>query len=520
MVDAPSSSRRWLVPLGIVVVGAALLVWTWEIRDVATQSKVISTVGTLLIGGLSLFAWTQFASCYSHAAKRSIAWSTVLVGTLTLLLVEVKGFSGDLVPIVAWRFAERAVTDVRPSNPPPREHARSGEDYPQFLGPGRDARMDHVVLETDWERYPPRLVWQQPVGAAWSAFAVRGPDAITQEQDGDDEAVVCYDLVTGTERWRYHVPARFESVLTGDGPRATPTVTEERVFAIGATGILSCLDRATGAELWSHDVVEENDGALLEWGWSSSPLVVDGLVVVNVGGTNGRSLVAYDAEDGSVRWSAGDERHSFSSPQVSTLAGERQIITFNWGEVTGRSLTDGASLWSFPWSDDQPSVAQPVVFGDDLVATSGAYGVGTELHRIDRTNDGTWRVERLWKSRHLKAKFSAFVHANGAFFGLDDGILASIDAETGRRNWKSERYGHGQMILVAGHLLVLTESGDVTLVATDPSEFREVARIHALDGKSWNCPALASPYLLVRNNEEAACYELTLADGPPNASPR
>ncbi len=513
-MTATSPLSRLRIPIALAVLAAGVLVWNWAVRDAPFQSRVVTSGAVLLFGGVAVFVWSQLPSSFAPGTRRAIGLAALIVPALAVLLFEIKGVDGDLVPIVGWRWFERTVPEERGADDALASLPLPTHDWPQFLGPTGDARMEHVDLATDWEAHPPRLLWRRPVGAGWSGFAVRGFDAITSEQDGAHEATVCYDVRDGSERWRHRTPARFESVLAGDGPRATPTVTETRVFAIGATGILSCLDRATGAELWRRDLIAENGGRLLEWGWSASPLVLGDRVVVNAGGTDGRALVAYDAETGSVAWTAGDEVHSFSSPQFSVLDGAEQIVTFHWGRVTGRAPMDGALLWSFPWPDEQPSVAQPVVIGADRLVTSGGYGMGAELHRIRRDGKGAWSVEQLWRSRSLKAKFACFVVANGALFGMDDGILASVDVESGRRNWKGPRYGHGQLILVAGHLLVLTEAGDVALVATDPLEFREVARFHALDGKSWNCPALAPPYLLVRNDTEAACFQLA-----PNATP-
>jgi len=259
-------------------------------------------------------------------------------------------------------------------------------------------------------------------------------------------------------------------------------------------------------------VLGEHGARNLEWGKSCAPLVVDGKVVVSAGGPGGHSLVAYDAETGELAWSGGDDRSGYSSPFVAELAGRRQIVILNGSSLAGHAPEDGSVLWQFPWPGGQPNVSTPVVLpGDRLFASSG-YGIGGKLLHLGVDADGRIVPELVWETPRLKAKFANVVFYQDHLYGLDDGVFVCLDPATGERCFKGGRYGHGQMILVGDLLLIGAEDGSVVLVEPNPEERRELGRFQALSEKTWNPPALAGPYLIVRNDQEAACYELPVED--------
>jgi outer membrane protein assembly factor BamB len=301
--------------------------------------------------------------------------------------------------------------------------------------------------------------------------------------------------------------ARYDTAIAGVGPRATPTLHGGRVYAQGATGVLVALDLASGRRLWSRDVVGENGAVLAEWGKSGSPLIVDGRVIVNAGG-EGRSLVAYDAATGAPAWAAGSGRASYSSPVLLTIAGRRQVVVLNTSSVAGHDPATGAVLWEAPFPGGQPNVATPLQLADDRVLVSVGYGVGSKAYRVAAAGGGALQASLLWESPRLKSKFGNLVRHGGFVYGLDDGVLTCLDPDTGERRWKEGRHGHGQLLLVGGLLLVQTEDGELVLIDPSPDAARELARVPLLDGKTWNPPALAGRLLLVRNEREAAAYEL------------
>ncbi|MDE2797444.1 MAG: PQQ-like beta-propeller repeat protein, partial [Gemmatimonadota bacterium] len=278
-----------------------------------------------------------------------------------------------------------------------------------------------------------------------------------------------------------------------------------------ATGILTCLDLETGREIWSRDTVKETDARVKEWGMSGSPLVLDDKVIVSPGGPNEQSLMAYDKETGAIIWGGGRVRAGHSSPSLVSIAEMNQILIFNRGQIAGHDPISGKLLWEYPWTGGMTQhVAQPIPLPGDRIFVSTGYGIGSELIQIAKNGQNKFTAERIWKSPRLKAKFANMVYKDGYIYGLDDGVLVCLDLADGQRKWKRGRYGHGQLILVDDLLLIQTESGDVVLVDASPDEHNERARFPALSNHTWNAPTLAAPYLLVRNDREAACYELAL----------
>ena len=473
----------------------------------------MGTVLALVISFLLTLLWLLFFSRLRWKA-RLIAFAVVILMLLfSAALFHLRGFTGDLVPILEWRWAKKsgeAVTE-RPSTVLGKSDETSWlspHDYPQFLGPNRNATVYGIKLARDWSKRPPRLLWRQPIGAGWSAFAVVGNSAITQEQRGEQEMVVCYDLKTGQVKWSHRDNTRYEQVPAGVGPRATPTISKDRVYTLGGTGILNCLDLRSGERIWSKDIVIDNNATVNDWGMSGSPLVVDDLVVVSAGGPKGKSLVAYHKDTGERIWSGGSDPAGYSSPQVITLAGARQILIFNYRNIAAHDPLTGHILWGHPWPGETECVAQPVPLPGDRVFVSSGYGIGCKLFQIQHNEKGNLGVSLVWETPRLKAKFTNVVYRDGYIYGLDDGVLVCLDITDGQRRWKRGRYGHGQVILVDDLLLVQAESGDVLLVEVDPNAHKEIARFSALRGKTWNNPALAGAYLLVRNDREAACYVL------------
>jgi outer membrane protein assembly factor BamB len=507
---------RWwpaVVILGLAVaVATGIRLWpktSFQEKNIATAQVVIMS---LLLGLL----WVLFFSRLKWLVRLGVFGGVVSVIALTAGLFRIHGVTGDLLPILEWRWkqpAARALPVGQTASPASQSALPlpTTNDFPQFLGPQRNATVAGPVLARDWKAQPPQKLWLQPIGAAWSGFAVRGNYAVTQEQRGEEEMVVAYDLPTGKVLWSHADPAHYNTVIAGDGPRATPTIATNRVYTLGATGILNCLDLESGARLWSQDIIKDNQSSVGGWGVSGSPLVLDQRVIVSAGGSNGRSLVAYDAATGKFVWGGGNGGASYSSPLPTTLAGVRQILIFNANQVAAHDAASGQVLWEYKWPAGHPHIAVPVVLPGDRVLVTSGYGTGSELLQIKKTEDGQWSATRLWKSIRLKAKFTNVVYRDGFIYGLDDGILVCLDAADGSLKWKEGRYGHGQVILSDALLLISDEGGDMVLVEPVPGGPRELTRFSALHGKTWNPPALAGEYLVVRNDKEAACYRLPIA---------
>lgn len=511
----PQRKVRWWPALLILVLAAGAVVWIRAFYGRQFQDKNIATAQIVVFTILALLLWCLLLSRLRWKIRLAVLGFFLCAVASLPALFRIHGVTGDLLPVLEPRWSRHGLASLAAPSQASRSHDATAalsltNDYPQFLGPNRNATVEQPQLATDWNARPPQRLWSQPVGLGWSGFAVVGNHAITQEQRGEQEAVLCYDLLSGAVLWSYGYPAHFVSSLAGEGPRATPSVVSNRVYTLGSTGILNCLHLETGRCLWTKDILRDNDAPLNEWGMASSPLVVDDLVIVSAGGKAGRSLVAYRAENGQFVWGGGEDGAGYSSPQSVTLAGVPQIVIFNSGGVFAHSPADGKVLWHYHWPGGHPHVAVPLALPGDRVFISSGYGVGGELVQITKDNDGKFTAARLWKSNRLKAKFTNVVYRDGFIYGLDDGIMVCLDAANGELKWKQGRYGHGQEILVKDLLLVGGESGEVLMLEPRPDGPRELTRFSALSNKTWNPPALAGPYLVVRNDKEAACYRLPL----------
>ena len=411
------------------------------------------------------------------------------------------------------RVADRAAIPVPHED---RSVATSASDsrasraaWPGFRGAARDSVVRGIRISTEWSTRAPTELWRRPVGPGWSSFAVDGDQIYTQEQRGDDEIVACYRLDSGEPTWRHRDPVRFWESNGGAGPRATPTLHGNRVLTFGATGLVNALDRATGAVVWTRNAVTDTGKEIPDWGFASSPLVVDDLVIVAVAG----QLLAYDIRDGRPRWTGDPGGGGYSSPHLATIAGVSQVLLVRGGRTIGVAPADGSLLWERS-GEAAVAIVQPAVTadGDVLIATGDAMG-GTGIRRLSVTREaGKWAVQERWMSSGLKPYFNDFVVHDGHAYGFDGGILSSIDLRDGARRWKGGRYGHGQLMLLPDQdlLLVLSEEGELALVRATPDQFKELARFPALDGKTWNHPTLVGDRLLVRNGQEMAAFRLPL----------
>jgi outer membrane protein assembly factor BamB len=394
------------------------------------------------------------------------------------------------------------------------------EELPDFLGPGRDGMRDDLPFHPDWATHPPEVLWRRSIGRGWSGFVVSGRRAVTQQQVGDDEHITCLDLLTGADLWHHRDPQvrllleRAENSgasMGGDGPRSTPALSGGKVYAMGATGIINCLELETGRLLWSRHLLRELGGGIQRWGMATSPLVLpDGKGIVFAGPERpGPTLVAVDPLTGETVWIYKGGGASYSSPRLMTFGGILQVVSINAADVSGIDPASGAELWRHPWPGKFPKVAQPVAYGKDGLLVTASYGAGSLLLQVTRAKSGgPFTVEQKWKTTRLKTKFSSPAILGDYAYGLDEGRLACIDLATGERIWKNEKFGFGQQLLFKDRLLVQTEPGDVVVGRLGPGGFQEEGRLAALNSMTWNTPAVAGPYLLVRNDREAVCYRL------------
>jgi outer membrane protein assembly factor BamB len=489
-------------PLGLLLL--------WRNREIKPGRKLLGTFTSLL---------------YAIPYAAGVVW---LLMQLTPLEVEWRGgfppvltFSKtkpDYRAVEAHRTRQTNQALVSPSGIAPR----SGAYWTDFRGPNRDGHYTERPILTNWPAAGLKKLWSQPIGGGYASFVIADGRAFTIEQRREQEAVTAYDVATGRELWAHTYRAAFSESMGGDGPRATPTYHQGRVYSLGAQGEFVCLDAATGKLNWRRNILDETHATCLYFGMSTSPLIVDDRVIVLSGeplspvkGATNKTVIAYHTVTGERLWSAMADKQAYTSPMLVTLAGRRQVLIVAARRIVGLQPEDGALLWEIPWQVQYDNaIAQPVMAGTNRFVVSAGYGGGAMLVEIGRAGAG-FAARQVWKNQHLKNKFNSSLFWDGFVYGLDEGILTCIDAATGRRQWKDGRYGYGQLLLASGHLVVLSGDGELALVRANPAKLEEVARLQAIQGKTWNHPAIADGKVLVRNAVEMACFEI----GAPVSQP-
>ena len=380
--------------------------------------------------------------------------------------------------------------------------------WTEYRGPGRAGIYDQAPIRTDWPTDGPPELWRQQIGGGYASMVVADGLLFTIEQRRDREVVAAYRTEDGRQAWEHSWKSRFRESMGGDGPRATPTWSDGNIYAQGANGDLVCLAAHNGKVLWQRNILRDASATNLTWGMSAAPLVVDDMVIALPGGKGGKSIFAYDKRSGEIIWSNLDDKAGYVSPQAATLAGRRQLLVVSGTRVLGASLEDGSEIWSHPWKTSyDANCAQPLVVDGNHVFVSSGYGHGAALLQISQA-EGRFSVEEVWSNLNMKNKFNPSVLVDEVVYGLDEGILAAVDVRTGERLWKKGRYRYGQLLYASGHLIVISEDGELALVEATPVEYRELARFDSIPGKTWNVPAMADGLLFVRNQTELVAYDL------------
>jgi outer membrane protein assembly factor BamB len=545
-VTAPPRKRRFLrlwLPLILVVLYGAALAADLSIPDESPQ-VLMRTPAALALTVLFVLLFVLWFVAFSGLRWWVRLGVVAVLAALPFALIDGwEHTSGNIVPIFHYRWqptreAALAAWHQQHQGDHPAAAATdlAGDrptDYPGYRGRQRDAVVrEGPELARSWAT-PPRLLWRHPCGGGYAGIAVAGNSAVTIEQRGDKEAVVCYDTDTGLERWVHDYPARFldETHMGGNGPRATPTIADGDVYSLGGTGELVCLNAADGKLRWQVNILEGNKNVM--WGMSGSPLVFDRFVVVNPGkqekdrSPKYGAVTAFDRKTGELVWNAGDAHAGYSSPGLATLAGKRQVLLFDQEGISGYDADKGKGTvpWHLDWKTPQQpeiKVAQPIVLPGDRLFVSSSYGGVCAMLKVAPGEDGKQKAMRLWENMKMRCRFTSPVADDHFLYGLDEGVLVCLDQETGAVKWRAGRYGHGQLLRAGDLLLIQAEDGELALVEATGDAFRELGRFPALGSHTWNCPALADGKAYVRNDKEMACYDLRPAgqkSQPPDAPP-
>jgi outer membrane protein assembly factor BamB len=509
------SRAPWLERIGALVLIVLALIGT---KRLVHESIAGGAMGNLLyvlgipVFSMGLVLWAAITRRFSAGKRRLAFVAMIVIGCGLFMLIRTGGLTAEFDNDLHWRWSktpEQAL--LAQANEERAENAVSNAtapvateiDWSGFRGSQHDGTVRGVKIKTDWSASPPVELWRQPIGPAWSSFAVQNGRFYTQEQRGEEEIVSCYDVKTGKPIWRHSNKARFYESNGGAGPRATPTLNNGRVYSQGATGIVNVLDAATGDVIWTRNAVTDTDAKIPIWGIAGSPLVVNDLVVVAAAG----NLVAYELASGKPRWFGPAGGTGYSSPQLLTINGVPQIVLLRSTGVTSVSPRDGKLLWEHALPGMpivQPGVAQN---GDLLISVDQSSGL--RRLAVSQGSNG-WTVQERWATEDINPWFNDFVVHNGHAYGFDGSSLVCVNLDDGKLKWKGKRYGYGQLILLPEQdvLLVLSEKGELALAKATTDQFTELAQFPALEGKTWNHPVLVGDVLLVRNDHEMAAFRL------------
>jgi outer membrane protein assembly factor BamB len=469
---------------------------------------------------------------------RRLAFGLIAVSVAGLVFVglqmEFIGFSGELVPQFRWKGKELARSTSSPAIPinPLEDESWRKYRFPRYLGEDGQGvvKNDSEVPEwnTDWNKTPPEILWRIPVGRGWSGFAVADGIAVTQEELNGEDCITGYEISTGKLVWKHPQGGSHFNALGSGGPRATPTIDDDRVYAQSSTGRVSCIEHATGKHLWTVDLLDKagltqaQSEEQISWGRSGSPLVTSKAVILPLGGLKNAgkpiSLIALSKEDGSELWRNGDDQISYASPAAMNFLNVEQIVSVNENSVTGHNPADGSILWSIPWegaSNGAATNSQMVqVDRSDFIVSKG-YGIGCKRVALSITENGVWSATLVWENKSLmKTKFMTPIMVGENLYGLSDGIFESLRVSDGKRLWKDSRdgrFGHGQMLLVQDWLVATTEDGRLLKVRPSDTKPTSYESLNVFSEITWNPLAIDDDIILTRNASEAVCLRLTKA---------
>jgi len=388
-------------------------------------------------------------------------------------------------------------------------------DWPQFLGPHRDGIATPLAPLAPFPAAGPKILWEAKIGHGWSSPVVAQNRALIFHRQKDREVLECFDALTGKSLWRSEAETAYQDKFGfDDGPRATPTIAGDRIFTLGAEGLLACWNLADGARLWAVDTRKEFQSDEGYFGMVCSPLVEGKAVIVNLGGkskTGGAGIVAFDSATGKTLWQAGDHEAGYSSPIAATLAGKRRILSLTRAGLISLAPESGAIDWIYPFrSRTQASVnaATPIVSGD-LIFITASYNTGAALLKW-----GELKPEEVWRNdESLSSHYMTPIIAGGYLYGIDGRqeagcSLRCVELKTGVVKWTKEAFGAATLLLAGTELLILSETGELVRASASPDGYKELARAKLLEPQVRTCGALAGGLYFARDGKKLVCVDL------------
>ncbi len=389
------------------------------------------------------------------------------------------------------------------------------EDWTQFLGTHRNGISSEKNLIREWPSDGPKIIWRTPLGVSMSSVIVSSGQAFTLFQDESDLYAVALNAATGKEVWRTKFAAAYENAM-GNGPRATPTVADGKLFVFTGEGVLAAFNIKDGKELWKVNVPSSLKGEASEYGMSCSPLIVGNMVVVHTGNADA-AVGAFDTKSGKNLWKSATGKAGYSSPIFVTLAGKEQIVTLTADAAFGLEAADGNVLWKFPFPTEYDcNTACPVQLGESEVLISAGENHGAAVLQIT-ANGQKLSAEEVWssygKDSQLRAEWQTPVIHDGHLYGLDNSgsagpitNLVCIRLKDHETVWQKARFGKSNLILADGKLFLTTMSGEVVIVEASPKAFKELGRATIME-TTRQAPSLSNGFLFVRDDKEVLCID-------------
>ncbi len=383
--------------------------------------------------------------------------------------------------------------------------AQTGGDWPQWRGSDRDGISKETGLLKQWPADGPALAWKATgAGGGYSSFAISNGRLFTMGLRGDREYVIAFEVATGKQAWATPHGGAFRNDR-GDGPRGTPTVDGNTLYALGGSGDLSSIDVRTGKVNWTLNMLQKFGGSNITWGISESPLVIGEKLLVNAGGP-GASIVALDKKNGSLIWKSQSDRAGYSSGIPLQIGSTTQVVFFTHTRALGLDLKDGKLLWEYARaSNDVANAATPVVRGNRVFVSSD-YGTGAGLVEIKA--DG--KAQEVYFTKDMRNHHSSSILIGDHLYGFSGGILTAMRFDTGEVAWRDRSVGKGSLVYADGNLYALSENGVVGLIEASPNGYREKGRFRIPQDSlpTWAHPVVAGGRLYLRDQDTIYAYDV------------